>query len=396
MLDFIAEKKDCTGCGACYSVCPVKCITMQEDVEGFLYPSASETCIQCGLCAKICPIRVSYKEMPQINQKAIGFCTSDYKLWKGSSSGGAFSEVVKYWSDSDTVVFGAAWDGLSVHHIGVPSENIYPLRKSKYISSSIEETYLKARECLRQGKKVIYSGCPCQIAGLKSFLKTEYDNLLTIDLICHGQGSAHVFSECLKDTETLIGAKVSKYEFRSKRKVFETEYLSKVTTNKGNYYLFSERYTQLFLSLKCVRPSCGSNCAFHSKYRHGDITLADLKSAEIVNLSLVGSRYNYSAIVANSAKGHKIVDFLLTKKKSFLIDLETIIATNPNFGIKREDSTVSRDVFFKKFIENPSEAVLSNTTPTIISTRSLFWKIFDSLPHFVRRFIVNLYRKNKK
>ena len=395
MLNFISDKKNCTGCGACYSICPVKCITMKEDAEGFLYPSASEACINCGLCKRICPVVQSLNKELGL-QKAIGFCTSDYNLWKCSSSGGAFSEIVKYWSDNSTIVFGAAWVGKEVHHIEVPSNNISPIRKSKYISSSTQNTFIKAKEYLNQGKKVIYSGCPCQIAGLKSFLKKDYENLLTIDLICHGQGSKFVFAECLKDTENLIGANVLKYEFRSKRNVFETEYLSKVTTNKGVFYLFSERYTQLFLGLKCVRPSCGSNCIFNSKIRPGDITLADLKCADTVNPCLVGSKYNYSTIVANSVKGRKIVDFLSRFSKSFPIDIDTIIKTNPNFGIKRGNTTDMRDAFFKAFIDDPRVTILMNTTPTIIYTRSLLWRFYDSLPHFIRRFIINLYRKIKR
>ena len=396
MLDFISSKKDCTGCGACYSCCPVKCITMKEDAEGFLYPEALDACINCGLCKKVCPIQSPLESESTIEQEAIGFCTPDYNLWKKSSSGGAFSEIVKYWSDENTVIFGAAWDDMNVHHIDVNRENIQYLRKSKYLSSNTGDTFLKARDYLKEGKKVVYSGCPCQIAGLKSFLKKEYDNLLTIDLICHGQGSKYVFAECLKDTERLIGANVLKYEFRSKRNVFETEYLSKVATNKGEFYLFSERYTQLFLGLKCVRPSCGSNCIFHSKIRPGDITLADLKCADTINPCLVGSKFNYSTIVANSSKGREIVDFLCRISKSFSIDVDTVIKTNPNFGLKCNDNIDKRDAFFKAFIEDPCGAVLSNTTPTVICTRSLLWRIFDSLPHYIRRFIINLYRKIKR
>lgn len=394
MLDFVVSKKDCTGCGACYSSCPVKCISMIEDAEGFLYPVASKACINCGLCKKVCPIQSPFKIESDTLQKAIGFCTSDYKIWKNSSSGGAFTEVVKYWADSNTVVFGAAWDDdMCVHHIEVSRDSLNPIRKSKYISSSTESTFLKTKEYLQQGEKVIYSGCPCQIAGLRSFLKKDYDNLLTIDLICHGQGSKYVFAECLKDTERLIGANISKYEFRSKRKVFETEYLSKVSTGKKDFYLFSERYTQLFLSQKCVRPSCGSNCIFHNKVRPGDITLADLKCADDINPDLVGSKYNYSAIIANSSKGKKILDFLSGFKRSFLIDIDTIVKTNPNFGVRCSKTIESRDAFFKAFIDNPSAAIISNTTPTVIYRRSLLWRIYDSFPQLLRRIIIKFYRK---
>lgn len=392
MLDFISSKRNCTGCGACYSVCPVKCISMKQDEEGFLYPFASESCINCGLCKTTCPI-ASPKAIESHEQKAIGYRINDYKVWKSSSSGGAFSSIVSIWGDSDTRVFGAAWEGLNVRHIDVDINNLQPLRKSKYISSETNDSFIKAKEYLEQGRKVIYSGCPCQIAGLKSFLRKDYDNLLTIDLICHGQGSKRVFDECLRDTETLIGSKVERYEFRAKRRVFETEYLSKVMTEKGSFYLCSERYTQLFLSLACVRPSCGEYCKFHKSERYGDLTIADFKKVDIVNPKTTGSKFNYSVVVSNSPKGSYIIGEMGKEKYSFYTSLDSVMDYNPNFAKQRTQALKMRDAFFKEFIVDSRKAIFKRTTPSIIMKRNIIWSLFNYLPESFRRIIIVVYRQ---
>ena len=197
MLTFNPNKSNCTGCAACYSVCPTHCISMDADEEGFLYPNASDACVHCGLCETVCPA-ILPKANNNYVQKAVAAVSKDYEIWKRSSSGGAFSEICRQWADDDTLIVGAAWDGLKVHHIGVYGfENIAPLCKSKYISSAIEDSFIEIRNELRGGRKTIFCGCPCQVAGLKAFLGKDYNNLLTIDLICHGQGSPIVFTYLL-------------------------------------------------------------------------------------------------------------------------------------------------------------------------------------------------------
>ena len=219
MLKFNPHKENCTGCSACYSACPVRCISMKADEEGFLYPEATDECIECGLCEKVCPM---FKEKSECaHPKSVYAAVSkDYAIWHRSTSGGAFSAIVRQWADTDTLIGGAAWNGFAVHHIGVLGfQNISPLCKSKYVASSIEDTFIEIRTHLQKGKKAVFCGCPCQVDGLRNFLRKDYEQLLTIDLICHGQGSPLVFAECLKEIGSQLGAEVLSYEFRTKRRM---------------------------------------------------------------------------------------------------------------------------------------------------------------------------------
>ena len=226
MLKFNPDKSNCSGCAACYSVCPVHCITMLRDEEGFLYPEASDACIECKLCEKVCPLSNDKKDN-DYSKIVYAAVSKDYKIWKRSASGGAFSEIVRHWADEQTLIVGAVWDGMRVHHVGVVGyNNIAPLCKSKYVSSAIEDTFIEIRKHLRAGKKAIFCGCPCQVDGLRHFLIKDYDNqnLLTIDLICHGQGSPLVFQECMKVIGEQLHEEVISYEFRAKRKIIEEDY----------------------------------------------------------------------------------------------------------------------------------------------------------------------------
>ena len=173
MLPINPQKKNCTGCTACYSACPVHSITMKRDEEGFLYPEADDKCISCGLCERVCPA-FKQKKDNQYPKKAIAAVTKDNNIWRRSASGGAFSEICRHWADNTTLIVGAAWNGFHVHHVSVIGyDNIKPLCKSKYVSSAIEDTFIEIKKALISGKKVIFSGCPCQVDGLKSYLQNK-------------------------------------------------------------------------------------------------------------------------------------------------------------------------------------------------------------------------------
>ncbi len=182
----LAKKEDCCGCNACAQRCPKSCITMQADSEGFLYPQINaQLCNNCGLCEKVCPV---------INQ---GNCRKPLKVYAAinkneyiriaSSSGGVFSALAQKTLSNGGVVFGAAFNKeWGVEHIYIDStEELKELRGSKYVQSNIGNTYKEAEKFLKQGREVLFSGTPCQIAALKLYLRKEYNNLTTIDIVCH-------------------------------------------------------------------------------------------------------------------------------------------------------------------------------------------------------------------
>lgn len=386
MLKFNPNKTNCTGCSACYSICPVHCISMNPDEEGFKYPTASSACTNCKLCEKVCPLNNDKRELTH-KQTAYAAVSKDYKVWQRSASGGAFSEIVRHWSDEETLIVGAVWDNLAVHHVAVIGyENIAPLCKSKYVASSIEDTFIEIRKHLRNGKKAIFCGCPCQVDGLRHFLIKDYENLLTIDLICHGQASPLVFKECMKAIGEQLGEEVVSYEFRTKRRVYEEDYLSKITTKKSTYYTSHDTYQKLFFSQDILRPSCGFNCKYRDAKRPGHITIADCRGLTKIFPDLVGHKRNYSTIVSNSEKGDEVVSQLSKTMKIRKYEIEDVIKYNPLFAHQTWASE-NRDRFFQQFIENPSATIKARTTELKIKKIGIKQLIMSYLPTwFIKKY----------
>ena len=183
------NKEECAGCGACVQICPVAAITMQRDSEGFVYPLVNEEkCVDCGLCRSTC----FYEKKPEASTEdkmAFGGHIKEEPAYGESTSGGAFSAIVKAWYQAgNTVIFGAKTEGLAVRHIFIENlEDLYMLRRSKYTQSEIGNSYKQVKQFLQQGKRVLFSGTPCQIAGLRKFLgKADQSDLLLVEVICEG------------------------------------------------------------------------------------------------------------------------------------------------------------------------------------------------------------------
>ncbi|HRT82594.1 MAG TPA: Coenzyme F420 hydrogenase/dehydrogenase, beta subunit C-terminal domain, partial [Oscillospiraceae bacterium] len=197
----ICEKEECFGCFACVSVCPQTCITMEEDdAIGHIYPIIdNDRCIRCGLCQSVCPVLV--KPEKRSLEKAYAAYSLDEKEHEVSSSGGVAACFSRNVISDGGVVYGCSSkmdNGIS--HIRVESaDQLFLLQGSKYVHSHIKSTYIQAKEDLRMGKQVLFTGTPCQIAGLKSFLKKDYENLLTVDLVCHGVPSQRLLFDEIKD-----------------------------------------------------------------------------------------------------------------------------------------------------------------------------------------------------
>ena len=195
------NKKLCTGCAACYSICPVRCISMQEDSEGFLYPVVEkDKCTSCKKCETVCPAIVQRNERKPLYVYAAKNLNEEIR--RQSSSGGIFTLIAESIIQEGGVVFGARfnenWE--VVHDYTETIEGLAAFRGSKYVQSRIGNTYLSAKDFLLAGRKVLFSGTPCQIAGLKAFLQDDYDNLLTVDLVCHGVPSPLVWKRYLDET----------------------------------------------------------------------------------------------------------------------------------------------------------------------------------------------------
>lgn len=395
MLSFINNKGDCTGCSACFSVCPVHCIKMDFDCEGFLYPTASDECIHCNQCEKICPISNPKKLISDknITQTAYAAVSKSQSVWQRSASGGAFSEICRSWSDEGTLIVGAAFDGLSVHQICVYGfDKIAPLCKSKYVASNPENTFTEIRDHLLKGKKAIFCGTPCQVAGLRSFLNYEYNNLLLIDLICHGVGSTSVFNSCIDCMEKDYSKEIISYEFRSKRRYYEEDHLNRITfSDRAEKYLVNDRYMQLFLKQNCLRPSCGKNCKYRTVNRQGDITIADFKGLTDIFPNLRGTNKNYSSIIFNTVKGSNLVEPLKAKMNMYLCSLESIKAYNPLF-FRQTQPSAERDEFFAEYCKAPQRAVLSFTVKSTERKQNPKRILYNLMPIGIRKIAIKIWR----
>lgn len=393
MLSFNPNKSNCSGCAACYSICPKKCISMVKDEEGFDYPeiTSPDLCIDCKLCEKVCPANIVLTV--KVEQKAYAALSNQYSIWHRSASGGAFSEICIAWGDGHTLVVGAAWDGFYVHHIGVIGvSNITPLCNSKYVSSHIEDTFIEIREYLKKFK-VIFCGTPCQVSGLRTFLRKDYDNLLTIDLICHGVGSPTVFEACTRAISKQAGKQLKAYSFRAKRKVHETDYLALLTFEGDTQYVTQDQYIQLFLKQTCLRPSCGQNCKYRGKdKRPGDFTIADFKGLATVFPDLLGTKRNYSTIVANSEKALNLIPLLHNQMEMRPISIDDIIRFNPLFD-RHTWFSEDRDRFFEEFIRDEDGAIDKYTKPYQIATMSFKKRLFGMLPNSIRKYLTRILAK---
>lgn len=317
--EFICKFEECTGCSACYNICPQKAISMVENSEGFLYPKIDETkCINCGKCKYICPNNTE-KQFYQENQKAYSAYASDEILQNKTSSGGAFTVFAQYILKQNGIVCASAFNPkMQAEHIIVDNINdLIKLRGSKYLQSNLNDSFKLIKDYLEQNRKVLFTGTPCQAAGLKNFLKKDYENLLVVDLICHGVPSFKIFKKYLD--ENYINKNIIDVNFRDKKCGWSSgcNILSVKTDNDIIYTNSSiDDYYKVFFSHIGLRPSCYS-CKYAQIKRIGDITLGDFWGIPKKYMY----KYGVSAILLNNKKARVFFekvkkDFVLAKEFS--------------------------------------------------------------------------------
>lgn len=311
------NKKGCCGCTACMHVCPVKCIAMHEDEEGFLYPTIEkEKCIHCHKCEKVCSIR----NTDNLNRKTetfVGYNRNE-EIRKQSSSGGVFSVIAEWILEQDGVVFGAASDeNFEIHHIAVESkEELEKLRGSKYVQSRLENVYPEVKQYLEMDHKVLFTGTACQIAGLKKYLDKEYENLYTVDVLCHGVPSPKIWRMYLEEMKRQYNALIEKVEFRNKETGWKNYSMNIEFSNKQYFCVryFNDKYMRMFLENIDLRPSCYS-CHFKGFPRISDMTIGDSWGIEKYMPDMDDDK-GTSIILIHSLKGERIFDLI---KKNLIV-----------------------------------------------------------------------------
>lgn len=381
----IIEKNKCTGCGTCKQICPKKCIQMVEDEEGFLYPVRGKECVDCGLCEKVCPIKNKLEKETYI-QKVYGLSLKDEEILNKSASGGAFSAIVEAFCDENYVIFGAKYDEKFnvIHDYIQDKENIDIFRKSKYVQSNIRDNYIKAKEFLNNGKKVVFTGTPCQIAGLKKYLQKEYENLICIDLICHGVPSQKVFNKYIDFIEKKYKSKITNINFREK--VLQNDKWNSRNIKiklKNDKTIIKDSTKDLYLrgfhNALFYRPSC-EECIFANPNRISDITISDCWGIEKVHLEKDVHK-GESMIVINTKKGEKLLKHienicnLEELSLDFAINNNAQFRENCKFHKNRKDFFENLDKYrFDKLINkyikiNKIRIVISKIVPNNVKVR---------------------------
>lgn len=342
----IKAKEDCCGCYACYNICPKECITMESDNEGFWYPKIDKNkCINCNLCEKVCPI---INPVKRVDSKKIAYASmnKDEQVRMKSSSGGIFSILAEYIIKNNGVVYGAGFDeDFNIKHKRILySTDLDLLRGSKYVQSSIGDIYKQVKNDLENNNPVLFTGTPCQVEGLRSYLRKEYVNLITMDFICHGVPSPLVWEKYLKKMKKSKQENIKNIYFRNKDigwKLFSLKIIfdKRIYSNDLNNDLFMKG----FLQDVYLRPSC-YNCKFKKINRISDITVADFWGIENI-LPKMDDDKGTSLVVIHSEKGKQLFDKLSETMIINEVDLNEAIKYNSSM-IRSVKYNEKRNSFF--------------------------------------------------
>jgi len=358
----INDKAKCCGCSACVQRCPRHCIQMEEDSEGFLYPHVDlEKCIDCHLCEKVCPVINQNEARTPLAVYAAKNPNEQIRL--RSSSGGVFTILAERIIDDGGVVFGACWDEVwNIRHGYAESkDDLEKFRGSKYIQSVIGGSFKKAELFLNTGRKVMFTGTPCQIAGLKYFLRKEYANLLAVEVICHSVPSPGIWQQYLSEKLSLLNwkkADVCKISFRDKRTGWK-RYSFVIEKKDGS--VFIERHEKNtfmrgFLTDLYTRPSCEECPAKHLK-SGSDITLGDFWGIGALMPKLDDDK-GVSAVVVNTDVGQRFLQCLddlnfITASWEDLCEKNPALVISTRKSCKKElfflDNSLSFDKKIRKF-----------------------------------------------
>ena len=323
----ISDLSKCCGCTACSQICPVSCISMKEDTEGFLYPEADASkCIDCGLCEKVCPVLHS-RETPGTGAEPEGAMvrSRDVKILKRSTSGGFFYPISKYVIKRGGVVYGAAIDEAFVirHSRSEKTADCVRFLGSKYVQSRLGDIFKDVKKDLEEGRLVCFSGTPCQVHGLVRFLGKKYDNLILVDLVCHGVASAKLWKMYMDYMQKEHGSVIREAHFRSKKYGYNNSTMH-LRFDNGDYYGTNriDPFLKTFFSHIALRPSC-YDCKFKTVKRVSDFTIFDGWNAgeAIGNHDDLG----YTNMIVQSEKAKRILTELQEDLEIYPTQIRSLI-----------------------------------------------------------------------
>ena len=366
MIDSI-KKQYCCGCSACENICPKNAITMQFDNEGFYYPIIdNHKCVKCNLCESVCSAYVSGKFFHNDDREPSVYAAKAYddEIRRNSSSGGVFSVLAKLVLSEYGVVYGVALsdDFKRALHVRVTEINqMSKIRGSKYLYSLNQSVFKDVKKDLDDGKKVLFSGTPCQVCGLRYFLHKDYDNLLCVDVICHGIPSYLIWEEYLSYIKKKIRNPIESVSFRSKRESWKAYGQEIKAEKKALFYSKDEDiFLRLFLSDCCLRSSCYTCFVKENEAYLSDITLGDFWSIDRVDKSFNDGK-GISLVISRSDKGDAILD--RAKADLELKGEDYMSSTRGNSVVEQTVRPVGRSTFFSDLNRMSIKSIANKYSP---------------------------------
>ena len=383
----VKQKNTCYGCSACEQICPQKAISFAPDEEGFLYPVLDENkCVSCGLCKLSCPY-----DNEKTDTEPFGVYAAQNKNKEEllrSSSGGMFSVFAQEALSKGGVVVGCAFteDLKAEHTVAFDKSGVDKMHGSKYVQSNMGDVYSQVKAILEDGKNVFFTGTPCQVDGLKRYLRKPYDNLLTVDLVCHGVPSPALLEEYISSTEKVNG-QLQGLQFRNKaRNGWRSE--GTLTFKNGKEKSFSpfrDSYYNLYYMKNCVsRISCYS-CKYASPSRVGDVTIGDFWNASDF-LEEKAYKNGISVLLVNTQKGKRVFEDIRDKLFIYETDIQTAQKGNGRL-VKGGEIPQNRSSFYKKVKENGYEETVKQECKYTYLVPFIKRHIPQCLKKFVKKFL---------
>lgn len=386
-MQILQNKENCVGCGACMNICPKHCVRMEPDREGFLYPETDEeACIECGLCKTVCPALKPQKSGLNKTVAVVGRCR-DMHIREESSSGGFFYYLARWILSKGGCVYGAAWDhSFSVIHIRCDNENdILKLLQAKYAQSNLGSCFKDIENDLQEGKYVLFSGTPCQIGAVKSYLRKDYKNLYLADIVCHGVPSPGVWRRyieyrCQNDNG---GERPASINMRCKDTgwppfSFEISYLNGQRYSKMKEY---DPYMRAFVHDLCLRKSCHT-CQFKGINRVSDFTLGDYWGIWD-QMPEFDDGKGTSVVLIHTDKARGILEAIKNNFEIRDIDPALSVSENPSAEYSAPENPL-REVFMKRVFTENFELLVDELSSVPVSQKrtGLDWGI-----HKIRRVV---------
>lgn len=348
----LVEKNKCSGCTACMNICPKKCIKMVPDDEGFLYPKIDEKlCIDCGLCIKTCPVAKINLKNELVKAYAVKNKDDDARL--NSTSGAVFTAISKYVFNNNGVVVGCKFDDKfhAVHDFAENLKEMETFRGAKYVQSILEDIFKKTKDFLDSGRLVLFTGTPCQIAGLSSYLNKEYTNLIKCDLVCHSVPSPKALRAYMDELEDKNSSKITNLVLREKQlNGWSTSNIKVEFENKEIYreLLKDTSFMQGFNKGLFNRPSC-ANCVYKNFSGSADITIGDYWGIEIKN-SKFADNLGVSLVFVNNNRGEEIFNKIKDNIEYIETPVSEATVKNP-YVVTSSPAHKNRDEFFSSMNE---------------------------------------------